>query len=120
MAQLPVATTLPAGVKESPGPLRQSLGRGATFKKISKRIVESVELPVPPIKEQRRFREILENLMSIERGQRRSVRRVATFLDVLFNRAFSGDLTASWRNRHREELFREMKRLERTAVDAAP
>lgn len=101
-------------------PFLQSLGRGATFKEISKRIVESVELPVPPIKEQRRFREILESLMSIECERRRSVRRVATLLDVLFNRAFSGDLTASWRNRHREDLFRQMKRLERTAVDAAP
>ena len=98
----------------------QSLGRGATFKEISKRIVGSVELPVPPIKEQRRFREILESQMSIEREQRRSVRRVAALLDVLFNRAFSGDLTASWRGRHEEELFREMKRPEGTAADAVP
>ena len=97
----------------------QSLGRGATFKEISKRIVESVELPVPPIKEQRRFREILEDLMSIERERRQSVRRVAALLDVLFNRAFSGDLTASWRGRHVEELFREMKRSEKAVADAA-
>lgn len=83
----------------------QSLGRGATFKEISKRIVESVELPVPPIKEQQRFREILESLMSIERERRRSVWRVAALLDVLFNRAFSGDLTASWRGRHMKEFF---------------
>ena len=97
----------------------QSLGRGATFKEISKRIVESVELPVPPIKEQRRFREILESLMSIERERRRSMRCVAALLDVLFNRAFSGDLTASWRGRHVEELLREMRR-SGTVVDAAP
>ena len=97
----------------------QSLGRGATFKEISKRIVESVELPVPPIKEQRRFREILESLMSIECERRRSMRRVAALLDVLLNRAFSGDLTASWRGRHVEELLREMRR-SGTVVDAAP
>ena len=97
----------------------QSLGRGATFKEISKRIVESVELPVPPMKEQRRFREILESLMSIERERMRSMRRVAALLEVLFNRAFSGDLTASWRGRHVEELLREMRRSER-AADAAP
>ena len=97
----------------------QSLGRGATFKEISKRIVESVELPVPPIKEQRCFGEILRALMSIEREQRRSVRRVAALLNVLFNRAFSGDLTAFWRGRYVEELLREMRRSER-AADAAP
>ena len=97
----------------------QSLGRGATFKEVSKRIVESVELPVPSIMEQRRFREILESLRSIERERRWSVRRVAALLDVLFNRAFSGDLTASWRSRHMEELIREKKLSERDAADAA-
>ena len=67
----------------------------------------------------RRFREILESLMSIERERRRSMQRVAALLDLLFNRAFSGDLTASWRGRHVEELLREMRR-SGSAADAAP
>ena len=98
----------------------QSLGRGATFKEISKRIVESVELPVPPIKEQRRFREILESLMSVEHEQRRSMRRVAALLDVLFSRAFSGDLTASTPGRQVDDLCLELKRSERVAADTVP
>ena len=43
----------------------QSLGRGATFEEISKRIVESIELPLPPMQRQRRFRSRLMNLTSI-------------------------------------------------------
>ena len=97
----------------------QSLGRGATFKEISKRIVESVELPLPPMQKQRRFRETLESLMSIDRERSHSARRVADLLDVLCSKAFSGDLTASWRGRHMAELVRETKRPEGTLADAA-
>ena len=98
----------------------QSLGRGATFKEISKRIVECVELPLPPMQKQRRFREILESLMSIDRERSRSARRVTELLDVLFGRAFSGALTASWRGRRLEGAIRETQRPERTLADAAP
>ena len=47
----------------------QSLGRGATFKEISKRIVESIELPLPPMQRQRRFRSRLMNLTSVHRAR---------------------------------------------------
>ena len=100
----------------------QSLGRGATFKEISKRIVESIEFPLPLVQKQRRFRANLHRLMSVERERTRSARRVADLLDVLFSRAFSGDLTASWRCRQMEveEFAREMKQSEGTVTDAAP
>ena len=98
----------------------QSLGREATFKEISKRIVESVELPLPPMQKQRRFRETLESLIPIDRRRIQSARRVADLLDVLLGRAFSGDLTASWRGRPIEELVRETRRPERTLTDAGP
>ncbi|MBD2548985.1 restriction endonuclease subunit S [Microcystis elabens FACHB-917] len=38
----------------------QSLGRGATFKEVSKEIVESIEIPLPPLEEQRRIAAILD------------------------------------------------------------
>ena len=76
----------------------QSLGRGTTFKEISKRIVESIELPVPPIQRQRRFRAVLMKLTSIDRMRIRSAQRIADLFDVLLGRAFSGSLTASWRD----------------------
>ncbi len=38
----------------------QSLGRGATFKEVSKEIVESIEISLPPLEEQRRIAAILD------------------------------------------------------------
>ncbi|GDX76603.1 restriction endonuclease subunit S [Cyanobium sp.] len=38
----------------------QSLGRGATFKEVSKEIVEAIEIPLPPLEEQRRIAAILD------------------------------------------------------------
>lgn len=87
----------------------QSLGRGATFKEISKRIVESIELPLPPMQRQRRFRSRLMNLTSIHRARIQSARRIANLFRVLLGRAFSGSLTASWREAHMDEILQEME-----------
>ena len=87
----------------------QSLGRGATFKEISKRIVESIELPLPPMQRQRRFRSRLMNLTSIHRARIQSARRIANLFRVLLGKAFSGSLTASWREAHMDEILQEME-----------
>ncbi len=42
-----------------------SLGRGATFKEISKSIVEEIEIPLPPLDEQRRIAAILDKVTSL-------------------------------------------------------
>ena len=50
----------------------QSLGRGATFKEVSKEIVESIEIHLPPLEEQRRIAAILDragNLGQHAKGQ---------------------------------------------------
>ena len=87
----------------------QSLGRGATFKEISKRIVESIELPLSPMQRQRRFRSRLMNLTSVHRARIQSARRIANLFRVLLGRAFSGSLTASWREAHMDEILQEME-----------
>lgn len=81
----------------------QSLGRGATFTEISKKIVESVELPLPPMQKQQQFRGILESLRPIDQERSHSAQRVANLWEVLRDRAFSGDLTAPCRERHMED-----------------
>ena len=96
----------------------QSLGRGATFREISKRIVESIELPLPPMQRQRRFRSRLMSLMSIHRARIQSAQRIADLFGVLLGRAFSGSLTASWREAHMDEILQEngYHRLRRTKL----
>lgn len=42
-----------------------SLGRGATFKEVSKSIVENIEIPLPPLVEQRRIAAVLDKVSSL-------------------------------------------------------
>ena len=42
-----------------------SLGRGATFKEISKSIVEEIEIPLPPLEEQRRIAAVLDKVSDL-------------------------------------------------------
>jgi len=44
-------------------PRLQGLGRGCTFEEISKRLVESFEIPIPPVDEQRRIVARIEELI---------------------------------------------------------
>ena len=57
--------------------------------------------------------------LMIERRQN-SKRLLDRVFAITLNKAFDGSLTASWRDRHVEEIFREMKRSERAAADAVP
>ena len=53
-------------------PMLESLGNGATFKELSKKTVEQLEVPVPPIQEQRRIAAILDHADAL-RAKRRQV-----------------------------------------------
>ena len=82
----------------------QSLGRGATFKEVSKSIVDAIQIPVPPLAEQKQFRAILEKLRCVQNQARISGTRVCDLFRLLLSRAFTGHLTATWREDHIEEL----------------
>ena len=43
----------------------QSLGRGATFKEISKAIVENIDIPLPPLPEQRHIAAVLDKVSEL-------------------------------------------------------
>ena len=58
-----------------------SLGRGATFKEISKRVVEQVTIPVPPMKLQQEFADKIE---AIEK-QKALIKQSITQTEELFN-----------------------------------
>ncbi|WJK37244.1 restriction endonuclease subunit S [Solwaraspora sp. WMMA2065] len=49
----------------------ESLGNGATFKEVSKAIVAGVELPLPPLEEQRRIADVLDRVDTL-RAKRRA------------------------------------------------
>ena len=61
-----------------------SLGNGATFKEVSKAIVSRVELPVPPLSEQKRLAAILDHADAIRRKRQQALRLTDDFLRSVF------------------------------------
>ena len=65
----------------------QSKGRGATFKEVSKKIVEDLQIPLPPLAEQKRIAEILDAADVLRAKRREALAQLdallqSTFLDM--------------------------------------
>mgnify|MGYP005780996205 CR=1 FL=1 len=61
-----------------------SLGRGATFKEISKSIVENIEIPLPPLDEQRKIAAVLDKVSDLIAKRRQQLDK----LDLLVKSKF--------------------------------
>lgn len=68
-----------------------------------------VEILVPTLFEQDKFSSALRDLKKIELCRNRTVQLVETTFSVLLHRAFTGELTATWREAHLKELLSEME-----------
>lgn len=70
-----------------------SLGRGATFKEISKGIVEEIEIPLPPLEEQRRIAALLDKVSDLITKRRAQLDKLDLLVKARFVEMF-GDLAA--------------------------
>ena len=73
----------------------------------------SLQIPCPPVPLQRRFTKILEKLIGLREKRFTSTDKIDHLFNVLLYRAFTGDLTAQWREAHMKELLSEMEQQER-------
>ena len=62
----------------------QSKGRGATFQEVSKKIVEDLQIPLPPLDEQRRIAEILDKAEALRAKRREGLAQLDTLLQSTF------------------------------------
>lgn len=62
----------------------QRLGRGATFKEVSKKIVEGIQIPLPPLAEQKRIAAILDAADGLRAKRRESLAQLDTLLQSTF------------------------------------
>lgn len=62
----------------------QALGNGATFKEVSKKIVEEFEIPLPPLPEQKRIAAILDKADAIRRKRQQAIQLADDFLRAVF------------------------------------
>lgn len=75
----------------------QSLGHGATFKEVSKRIMEAVQIPLPPASAQVRFRARMEQVHEVRHQALCAGGRTSFLFSQLLAGAFSGSLDVSGR-----------------------
>lgn len=68
--------------------LLQSLGRGATFKEISKSIVEGIKIPLPPLSLQQTFAARVEAIEDQKAAIATSIEKMQTLLDARMQEYF--------------------------------
>ena len=70
-----------------------SLGTGATFKEISKRVVEQIPIPVPPREEQERIVEELDCLSGVIEKKREQLKQLDALAQSIFYQMFGDPIT---------------------------
>ncbi len=66
----------------------QAMGTGATFKEVSKAVVERIAIPLPPLEEQRRIAAILDQADSLRRLRHRTLNHLNTLAQSIFHEMF--------------------------------
>ena len=86
----------------------QSKGRGATFKEVSKKIVEDLQIPLPPIYEQKRIAGILDAADALRAKRREALAELDTLLQSTFLDMFGDPVTnpMGWEKRELSHLCR--------------
>lgn len=78
-------------------PYLESLGNGATFKEVSKAVIARVELPVPPLSEQRRIAAILDQADTLRTQRRTVLAQLDELKQAIFDEMFATrDGSSDW------------------------
>lgn len=97
--------------------LRGKAKKAVNQASINQSDILSLRCPVPPLGIQRRFIEVVQEVESIRVLDKRSGETTGLLLESLLARAFTGELTAEWRERNADKLEQEAR--ERDAALAA-
>ena len=79
--------------------------QGAIIKGVLRKDVEKLEIPLPELPIQQKFANSVAGIMELEANRSESHCRLETLFQTTLHHAFSGDLTASWREAHKKELL---------------
>ncbi len=87
-----------------------ALGNGATFKEVSKKVVEEFEIPLPPFEEQKRIATILDKADAIRRKRQQAIDLADDFLRSVFLDMFGDPVTnpKGWEVRSCSEVSRQI------------
>jgi len=83
--------------------------RGFGQPNIAPRQIESMAIPIPPEEMISKFSNLAQDILKNTTSQNTASSKIDNVFDVLLHRAFTGDLTAKWREAHMKEILSEMK-----------
>jgi type I restriction enzyme S subunit len=101
-------------------PYLESLGNGATFKEVSKAVVARIEIPLPPLPEQRRIAEILDKADALRAKRRAALAQLDTLTQFIFLDMFGDPATnpKGWPVKRIEDITECLDRLRRPVTES--
>lgn len=90
-------------------PVLENNAPQAAQKNINLQVLRSLPLPKPPLPLQEKFSSMVVEYYKQIDNQLHQGERLETLFNSILHRAFTGDLTASWRQDHMKELLQEME-----------
>lgn len=82
-----------------------ALGRGATFKEISKDIVENIEIPLPPLETQRHIAAVLDKVSALIAKRRQQLDKLDELVKARFVEMFGDPVKSTrWRMRKLSQM----------------
>lgn len=93
---------------KSIGNLRAS-GDDNAYSFLNPKTLKSLRIPCPPLSLQLEFTKNLAKLRKLKIQQQQVSKQLDKTFDILLHRAFSGELTAGWREAHQPALLAEME-----------
>jgi type I restriction enzyme S subunit len=91
-------------------------GRGVTQQNISKSIVEKLEIPLPPLEEQRRIAAILDKADGVRRKRKEAIRLTEELLKSTFLEMF-GDSERNFREHYGQDCFLPLEKCIERFID---
>ena len=78
-------------------PVLRARGRGATFLQVSKRDIASLQIPLPPLAEQKRIARILDAADALRAKRREALAQLDTLLQSTFLDMFGDPVRSGWK-----------------------
>lgn len=99
---------------------RQRCKRAVNQASLNQKDISVLEVAVPPLAAQKRFCCLADNLLRQVESQQNATDNIELLFNNLLHGAFTGDLTAKWREAHMKELLAEMEAQAKALGDAKP
>jgi len=90
-------------------PVLENSAPQAAQKNINLQVLRALPIPIPPKKLQKKFSKQAKDLNNQENNMQKVSSSIENIFRSLLYRAFTGDLTTSWREAHTKELLQEME-----------